>query len=303
MRSLIRRNAPPEEPQDTLRSDPAPSRLRYRMHRLMLTPGFRVLLRAGIPFFLALAVGSAYFASEERRENFRTAIADLKSSIQDRPEFMVELMAIDGAQDSVAEDIREILPLDFPTSSFDLDLDYIRKTVAGLDAVERATVRIRPGGVLQVDVTERVPAVIWRGPEGLQLLDNGGVRVGPLPTRAARPDLPLIAGLGAEKRVAEGLGLVDAAAPLRDRLRGLVRMGERRWDLVLDRDQRILLPSENPVQALEQVIALDQAQDLLARDLAAVDMRNPQRPTLKMTQNAVQELWRIRDAYEGGDRR
>jgi hypothetical protein len=42
--------------------------------------------------------------------------------------------------------------------------------------------------------------------------------------------------------VPEALALVAAARPAVPRLRGLVRMGERRWDLVLDRDQRILLP-------------------------------------------------------------
>ncbi|MWD27627.1 FtsQ-type POTRA domain-containing protein [Aquicoccus sp. SCR17] len=291
----------PARPDETLRSDPAPSRLRYRMHRLMLTPRFRFALRVGLPLGLMLAVGAGYFADQDRRDAVRLAIADLRASIEERPEFMVELMAIDGARDQVAEDIREILPIDFPTSSFDLDLDLIRQEVTGLDAVERATVRIRPGGVLQIDVTERVPAVVWRGPRGLELLDQDGNRVGPVFARSARPDLPLIVGRGADEAASEGLVLVAAAEPLKDRLRGLVRMGERRWDVVLDRDQRIMLPAKNPVQALERAIALDQAQDLLARDLAAVDLRNPRRPTLRMTQNAVQELWRIKNVVETAD--
>ena len=60
---------------------------------------------------------------------------------------------------------------------------------------------------------------------------------------------------------------------LAERLRGLVRMGERRWDLVLDRDQRILLPEDGAVEALERVIALDEAQDILSRDILQVDLR------------------------------
>jgi cell division protein FtsQ len=49
-------------------------------------------------------------------------------------------------------------------------------------------------------------------------------------------------------------------------------VGERRWDVVLDRDQRILLPETEPGRALERVLALDQAQDLLDRDVT-VDLR------------------------------
>jgi cell division protein FtsQ len=77
-------------------------------------------------------------------------------------------------------------------------------------------------------------------------------------------------------------------------------MGERRWDVVLDRGQRILLPETDSVQALERVIAMDQAVDMLERDLVAVDLRLPNRPTLRMTDGAVQELIRIR-AIEAGE--
>ncbi|MDZ7909564.1 MAG: cell division protein FtsQ/DivIB [Gemmobacter sp.] len=45
-------------------------------------------------------------------------------------------------------------------------------------------------------------------------------------------------------------------------------MGERRWDIVLDRNQRILLPAKEPVRALERLLALDKAEDLLKRDIA-----------------------------------
>ena len=83
-----------------------------------------------------------------------------------------------------------------------------------------------------------------------------------------------------------------AAGPLIDRVRGLVRMGERRWDMVLDRDQRILLPGGNPVSALDRVIALNDAQDMLNRDVAIVDMRNADRPTLRMNEEAADAMHR-----------
>ena len=61
-----------------------------------------------------------------------------------------------------------------------------------------------------------------------------------------------------------------------------VWIGDRRWDVVLDRDQRIMLPEDDPVTALQRVIALDSAQDMMARDLVVVDMRNPARPTVRL---------------------
>lgn len=287
MRSLIRRNRTPK-------ADPAPSRWAWRLQRLMLTPGFRFGLRFGLPFTVALLAGAIYLGDDARRQRVFDTVAEARRAIEERPEFMVQVMAIDGATTETAEDIREILPIDFPASSFDLDLEHIRRTVAGLDPVKEATVRIRPGGILQIDVTPRVPVAIWRQADGLTLIDETGAHVSGIARRSLRPDLPLVAGEGADKAVVEALELIEAAAPLGSRLRGVVRIGLRRWDVVLDRDQRVLLPEYGAVRALERVIALENAQDVLSRDVARVDLRIAARPTVKMNEAATQEMWRIR---------
>ena len=99
---------------------------------------------------------------------------------------------------------------------------------------------------------------------------------------------------GPVARVAEAMEILAAADEISDRLRGLVRMGERRWDVLLDRDQRILLPEVNPVRALERVIVLSEAKDLLARDVVAVDMRLSARPTLRMSEGTQADWWQAR---------
>lgn len=283
MRALMRK-----KPQ-VGRADPAPSRWAWRMQRMMLTPGIRLALRAGVPFCITLLAGTWYLSDEGRRGAIEQAVADARASVETRPEFMVNLMAVDGAKDELAIFIRESLPLDFPISSFDLDLDAMRQTVSGISAVKSASLRIRPGGVLQIDVEERKAVALWRNDTGLALVDENGIYVAAATSRHARPDLPMIAGEGADAHVPEALDLLQAAAPLGVRLRGLVRMGERRWDVVLDRDQRILLPEIEPQRALERVIALEGAQDILTRDVARVDMRLARRPTVQMTIEAAEE--------------
>ncbi|MFV2052181.1 cell division protein FtsQ/DivIB [Aliiroseovarius sp. YM-037] len=281
------------------RRDPAPSRISYRIQRLLLTPLFRGFLRIGLPMAAAAGVGTMVLSDQDVRDRIGLTITEIRRSIEERPEFMVKLMAVDGASSEIGEDIREVLPVDFPVSSFDLDLEEMRNSVLSLDAVADADLRIRAGGVLQIDVTERVPAVVWRGPQGVELLDAEGHRVSALIARAERPDLPLLTGEGAENAVPEALAIFDVAGPILDRMRGLVRTGERRWDVVLDRKQRILLPEHGAVAALERVIALDQAQDLLGRDLVAIDMRNENRPTIRLAEQAVTELRRIKGLAEG----
>lgn len=282
------------------RRDPAPSRLAYRVQRWMLTPGIRMTVRIGVPFLVVFALSSAFLASEKRRDALNLFVSELRASIEERPEFMVNLMAIDGAGQSLSDDIREVAALDFPISSFDLDIEGLREVITGLDPVKSASLRIRPGGILQVDVTERKPVVVWRSREGLDTLDETGAHVHDLASRAQRADLPLIAGDGADARVGEALALFAAARPLGGRVRGLVRIGERRWDVILDRGQRILLPETEPVRALERVIALAEVQDLLERDVAVVDMRLGNRPTIRLSDTAAEELWRARTTRTTG---
>lgn len=276
------------------RPDPAPSRWSYRYQRLMLTPFFRKVLRVGIPFCLAFGTATAYLSDEVRRERLVLAYTDIRHRIETRPEFMVNLLAIEGASAGVQEEIREIFPIEFPISSFDLELDHIRKLIKDLPPVADVSVHIRQGGMLVAKVVEREPVALWRSRDGLAMVDVDGVRVAELDSRTDRPDLPVVAGLGADKAIPEALNILTAAAPLVGRVRGLVRVGERRWDLVLDRDQRILLPEHNPVRAVERVIVLGEVQDMLERDLVAVDMRMAVRPTIRMNERAVEEWWRVR---------
>ncbi|WP_425052335.1 cell division protein FtsQ/DivIB [Psychromarinibacter sp. S121] len=282
------------------RRDPAPSRWAYRMHRLWLTPYVPRLLRLGVPVAISALSLIYVFSQPENRTAFTDMMAEIRRTVAERPEFMVTSMTIENASEELTADIKEILPMDFPISSFDIDLVAMQKVVEQLDAVARADLRVRPGGVLELAVTERLPAVVWRAPGLLELLDGQGRRVAALEERGRRGDLPLIAGIGADTEVPEALKLYAAAGPIVDRLRGIVRMGERRWDIVLDRDQRIMLPEDNPVIALERVMALHEAQDLLERDLAAVDMRNPDRATLRMRPDAVANLHMIK-GIELGD--
>lgn len=276
------------------RRDPAPSRWQFRLQRWWLTPTIRRLVRIGLPL-LSIGLGLFWvFSSEANRAALAEQVTEIRRSVAERPEFMVKAMAIKGATPKLDQDIRDMVPIDFPVSSFDLDLEAVQDRVEQMDAVASADLAIRPGGILQMHVVERLPAVVWRSRDTVELLDETGRRVAAIASRLERPDLPLIVGDGADQAVPEALALYAAAEPLEARLRGLIRMGERRWDVALDRGQTILLPETRAIPALEQVIAIDQAQEVLERNITHVDMRNPTRPTLRLAAPALEDLHRLR---------
>jgi cell division protein FtsQ len=283
------------------RRDPAPSRLRYRLTRLWLRPGVRRLVNIGLPM-AAVMLGTWTLAEElELKPRTVAAVRAVREAIVERPEFMITEMAIPGVSADLAEQIREASLVVLPVNSLEVNVATVRSRIEKLDAVEGATVRALPGGVLAIEAVERVPVVLWRTANRLELLDRNGVRVAEVDSRLRRPDLPLIAGEDADARVGEALALLADAAPVASRIRGLVRVGARRWDLVLDRGQVVRLPERDAQAALRRVMALNTEEDLLGRDLTVIDLRDPERPMLRLSEHAISELERLRGLEAGED--
>ncbi len=278
--------------------DPAPSRLAYRLNRLWLTPSVRRAVTVGLPVALVAFSIGVIVKDPVRQDAVATMVNDMHTAFIERPEFRIEGVAVPGVSPELRAAVEARVDVAFPESSFRVDLEELRGAITTIDAVADAELRINAARELEIRLTEREPAVVWRDRTGLLLLDGEGHRIARLAARHARPDLLLIAGEGAQAHVPEALALLDVAAPVAERLRGLVRVGERRWDVVLDRDQRILLPETGATAALERVMALDRAQDLLARDVAIVDLRLPARPVLRLSEGAVETLHSIRQIPE-----
>lgn len=271
------------------RRDPAPSRIRYRLQRLWLKQSFRWFVWRGLPLGLGLGA-SAMVVTDPGIQGWVGAQYDAaRVMIAARPELRVESMTILNASPDLRDQIVAVIGMDLPISALDLDLAGLRAEVEHLDAVKTASVRIT-SGILQIDVVERQPVVLWRLGAQLAILDETGARVAIVPARAAQPNLPLIAGEGADSAVDDALRLMRVATPLGTRLRGLVRVGGRRWDIVLDNDQVIKLPEQDGANALRRVLALQSSDHILDLDISVVDMRDAGRPILRLNPDALRTL-------------
>lgn len=272
--------------------DPAPSRLAYRLRRAWLRPWVRRTALRGAPALVLVAALAAILADGEEIAALGARWASLRAGVEARPEFAVVEARIEGAGPDLEPALRAALP-PLPSSSLRLDLEALREALAALPPVARAEVRVAPGGVLSVRVEERAPAVAWRGPSGLHALDAEGRVLRALPSRAAAGALPLVAGEGADRAVAEALALHAVAGPLAPKLQGFVRVGERRWDAVLREGPRVMLPETGAVAALERAAAWEAAEDLSGRDVTHLDLRDPARPALRLRPAARAEMARL----------
>lgn len=270
--------------------DPAPSRVAYRIMRLLLIPRLRLIFTLGFPSLLIFCATLGLFININVWENISAIKKDLKLAFVERPEFMIKVASIDGSSDELANEIREILPLDFPVSYFDLDIKYLHKVVNEIPAVASAAIKISAGGVLQINVAEKSPAFIWRKGNVMSVIDETGSFIRIANSRVDYPKLPLVVGEAADLAVSEISSLMQANEYFKDHVRAFIRVGERRWDLILENNVRIMLPQREFLAAFDRLMLMNEAGQLLSGRLSNIDMRLVVRPTVRVDTVSVDPL-------------
>ena len=267
------------------KSGKAPGRVKYRIQRLLLAKSFAFALRSFVPVagLAGIAFGVLAWSGFDLRLN--DAVSQIRKMVKYNPEFMISGVNFQGASPHTEKEIRALLPTRFPVSPFDIDVKELKREVERLPAADSASVSLNPSGFVEIVVVERAPALIWRNEFDLLLLDADGRIVGSARRRLDHPELPLVAGPGSDEVVPEAIRIMSTAKPIAGMIRGLVRVGERRWDIVLDRSRRIMLPEKEPIAALANLINRNNADGILSRAISVVDLRNPERMTVRLAEN------------------
>ena len=262
--------------------DPAPSRLRYKFSRWMLSPLIKKVTLFGFPLIILVIPILIYFQDQKNKEQFEEVAFDLYRKIIERPEFMLDALSIEGASDSLNAEIREVLGLHFPISSFDLNLAELRERVLSLPPVEVAEAHIKGGGILHIKVDEKIPALLLKKEIGFNILSENGEYIRSVSSRQHFSDLPVITGEGAENAASQATAIFKTIYRNLDQVRGLVFVGQRRWNIIMTSGQVVMLPEKDPEQAIQKILILDKAEQILSRQIAVFDFRLPSRITLRV---------------------
>ena len=262
--------------------DPAPSRLRYKFSRWMLSPLIKKAVVYGFPLVVFAVPILIYFQDQKNREHLEELAFGLYRKIIERPEFMLNALSIQGASDSLNAEIREVLGLHFPVSSFDLDLADLREQVLALPPVEIAEARIKGGGILHIKVGEKTPALLLKKETVFHVLSEHGEYIRSIASREHFSDLPVITGEGAENAASQATAIFKSIYMNLDQVRGLVFVGQRRWNIIMKSGQVVMLPENDPEQAIQKILLLDKTEQILSRQIAVFDFRLPSRITLRV---------------------
>ncbi|WP_119168578.1 cell division protein FtsQ/DivIB [Algihabitans albus] len=202
----------------------------------------------------------------------------------------VDDVLVEGRNRTMSAEVLAALDVGRGSPTLRFDPTEARDRLMALSWIADARVERRLPNLIFVRLQERQPLALWQLHGRLNVIDTDGAIIeGAEPARFAA--LPLLVGEGAPERAGNLLALLDRAPDLAELVIAAVRVGERRWNVVLEGDIEVRLPEVGAVEAWEQLAELVRDEALLERDVVTIDLRLPDRLILR-GHNAPEPAWR-----------
>jgi cell division protein FtsQ len=215
------------------------------------------------------------------------AMKDARDATANAAGFRIVSVALAGNRHVSREEVLAIAGVTGTTSLVFLDVEETRARLKTNPWIADATVLKLYPGELQIGIKEREPFALWQKDGRLSVIADDGTVLEPY-VAPRLIELPLVVGRGAETRAKQFLALLDRYPAMRDFVRASVFVGERRWNLRLKNGIDVRLPETDVAPALERLVALDQEKNLITRDIVAIDLRLPDRVTVRLSEAAAQ---------------
>lgn len=189
-----------------------------------------------------------------------------------------------GRRRTSGEDILAALGVSAVTPILGLDLVDAKRRVESLPWVANAEIERRLPHTLRIVITEREPIAISQTDDRSVLIDAQGTEIVAVASHVA--DLPIVTGRGAAESFAQLRAEIAPFPDLAARVKAAVRIGDRRWNLKLDSVEdgiEVRLPETDAAAAWGRLAEMDRKHRLLARDVALIDLRLPDRVVVRLS--------------------
>jgi len=216
-----------------------------------------------------------------------SAMRDARDGAANAAGFRIVSIALAGNHHVTREEVLATAGITGATSLLFLDVGETREHLKTNPWIADATVLKLYPGELQIGIKEREAFALWQKDGQVSVIADDGTVLEPF-VAPGLIRLPLVVGRGAETRAKEFLALLDRHPAMRDFVRASVLVGERRWNLRLKNGIDVRLPESDVASALEQLVALDREKNLITRDILAIDLRLPDRVTVRLSDAAAQ---------------
>lgn len=254
-------------------------------------------LPAGVPVTLAFGLAAWLVLGGIAAQRMDAAEA-MFDEVTSEAGLAVNRVLVAGRERTDRQTLVDALGIGIGEPILGVEIETARQRVAALPWVREVTIERYLPDAIVVTVVERRPLAIWQNEGTFHVVDAEGMVIDG--ARAGDfPDLLVVVGPDAPRGAADLLAVMERTPDLRTRVAAAVRVSDRRWNLKLDDGIEIQLPEDDLASAWTMLVELDRKEQLLARDVQAVDLRLPDRLVLRLTPDAQARM--TQEEVEGED--
>jgi cell division protein FtsQ len=267
-------------------SDSTPLRLVRRVLTALLD--LNVPRGAGASAAAMLLLASTYYGVVKGGHSpvIAAQIQDMCDSAANSVGFRISEVALAGQHEMSRTEILALAGITGRSSLLFLDAGQTRVRLLTNPWIAQAAVLKLYPDRLRIEIKERKAFALWQKEGRVYLIAaDGTVLENDAPPRFAA--LPLVVGNGAEHSAQEFIDLLKRYPAIAKSVEASVLVAERRWNLHFKSGLEVLLPESHPETALQLLADLDRDKKLLSRDIVAVDLRLPDRVTVRQSDVAA----------------
>lgn len=163
----------------------------------------------------------------------------------------------------------------------EVDLAAAQARLQALPWVRRADVERQLPDTLFIRLTEREPFAFWQRNGSLSLIDRDGTVI-PTDDLAQYGPRIVLVGDGAPAQAATLIDMLATEPSLARRVNAAVLYGSGRWTLRFDTGVQVALPEAEAHAAWHRLAGLEAQEQILERNIAAIDLRLPDRMVVRL---------------------
>lgn len=190
--------------------------------------------------------------------------------------FTVQEILVMGRGQTTRRELLDAVQAERGAPILTLDLDAAKQRLEALPWIRSATIeRMLPNTVF-ITVAERTPFALWQNKGQFALIDSEGkVIIKEGIERFA--DLFQVVGDDAPAHAATLLTMLATQPELLTEAKAAVRVGGRRWNILMNNGINVHLPEDNAETAWARLAEYERTHQVLDRDIKVLDLRIPDR--------------------------
>ncbi len=214
--------------------------------------------------------------------------------------FRVANVYIEGRRHTDAQSLKAIVNVQKGDPLFSFDVAKAQELMQQLSWVKAAEVKRALPDTIFVRLVERQPYALWQRHGRLSVIDEEGAIL----TDQRAPEfahLMILVGEGVPLQAKSFLTMLQAEPSIYSQTEAATLVSERRWDLTLKNGMSVKLPEHDMGLALSRLVKAQSEEKLLEKDIAGVDLREPERLIVETKPGAVNDYLGAVKPAAGGE--